>query len=86
MYSILFNKYPNWLYTLSTVSHINQRSTRQQDNLYVPRTCTDYGQRSMLVRGPRLWNALPPCIKNVGNESRFKRSLKEHMLHQDLPL
>lgn len=86
MYNILFNKYPNWLFTLPTVSHFNQRSTRQQDNLFVPRTHTDYGQRSMLVRGPRLWNALPQCIKNVANVARFKSSLKEHMLRHDLPL
>lgn len=80
MYNIFSNKYPNWLLTLPTVSHVDQRSTRQQDLLYIPRTNPDCCQRSVLVRGLRAWNALPPCIRNIRNVSTFK-SLKDHMLH-----
>ena len=86
MYNIISNKCPNWLFNIPAVSHINQRNTRQQDHFYIPRTNTDYGQRSFFVRGPRLWNTLPQKIKDITNVHTFKRNLRDHMLHHDLPL
>ena len=86
MFNIISNKYPNWLFTIPAVSQVNQRCTRQQHNFYIPRTNTDYGQRLMLVSGPRIWNALPPNIKDVTNVSTFKTRLRDYMLHHDLPL
>ena len=85
MYKVLSDKYPNWLFTFPAVHQVNKRVTRQQDLLHVPKTHTDYGQNSIFVSGPRVWNALPLCIKKSRNLSRFKRSLKDHMLHHDLP-
>ena len=86
MYNIIYNKFPNWLFTISAVSQVSQRSTRQQHNFHIPRTNTDYGQKLMSVKGPRVWNALPPDIKITTNAQTFKTSLKRHMLHHDLPL
>ncbi len=86
MYDIISNKYPNWLFNIPTVSQTTQRNTKKQDNFYILRTNTDYGQRSMFVRGPRVWNALPPRTKDVTNVHTFKRSLRDHMFHHDLPL
>ncbi len=80
MDNIISNMYPNWLFNIPTVSQTTLRNTKQQDNFYIPRSNTDYDEGSMFVGGPRVWNALPPRIKDATNVHTFKRSLK------DLPL
>ena len=32
-----------------------------------------FGEKSLRVIGPKIWNRLPPCIKNADNLSTFKR-------------
>ena len=32
-----------------------------------------FGEKSLRVIGPKIWNRLPPCIKNADNLSAFKR-------------
>lgn len=86
MFNIISNKYPNQLFNIPAVRQVNQICTRQQHNFYIPRTNTDYGQRLMLVRGPRIWNALTPNIKDITNVYTFKTRLRDYMLHHDLPL
>ena len=85
MFNILTKKYPSWLVNFPSVSDVNQTNTRQQSLLYTRRTNTDNGQRSISVRGPRVWNALPSCMKNIGNVSTFKRRLLNFLLNNDLP-
>ncbi len=76
-------KYPGWLFTFPTVHNINTTNTRQRHDLYVPRTYTDTGQRSLLVRGPRIWNALPLGLTKIENSNTFKKCLKKYLLHND---
>ncbi len=73
------NTYPGHL-SLPTVSTVTQSTTRQQNNLYVPRTNTDTGARAFSVLGPKLWNDLPSDIKNSSNLNTLKRKLKEKLL------
>ena len=40
----------------------------------------------MFVKEPRIWNALPPDIKDITNAYAFKKSLEGYMLYTDLPL
>ncbi len=86
MFNILKKKYPSWLLTFPSVNVINQTNTRQQNLLYIPRTNSDNGQRSISVKGPRVWNALPSCINDIGNVFTFKRKLLEYLLSNDLSL
>ena len=86
IFNILSDKYPHWLFTLPTVNNVHNNNTRQQELLYVKRTTTDYGQRSLLIRGPRLWNNLPQCIKDVRSEITFKKKLKDFIMYNDIPL
>ena len=32
-----------------------------------------FGEKGLRVIGPKIWNRLPPCIKNADNLSTFKR-------------
>ncbi len=49
-------------------------------------TNTDFGLRSLQVKGPKVWNALPSSIKNEGNVVKFKKNVKDFLLYHDLPL
>ena len=42
---------------------ISIHSTR--DNLIVPDTKTQFGERSFAVAGPKVWNSLPDTVKNA---------------------
>ena len=44
-----------------------------------PRFKKKYGERAFSVAGPRLWNALPPCVKDSPSVNAFKTSLKTHL-------
>ena len=46
------------------------------DNLHVPRTNTNFGDRSFLVCAPKLWNSLPFDLRNSPSVESFKKSLK----------
>ena len=80
IFKILKNQLPSWLLTLPLVSEYNLRNTRQQNNLFVPPTRTKIGERTLLVRGPKLWNDLPDGIKDVSSVVIFKKNLKKHLL------
>ena len=67
--------YPDHLLSLPTVSNVNHNSTRQQNNLYIPKFKTDIGARSLQVRGPKLWNDLPHELKLNYSLSVFKHKL-----------
>lgn len=56
--------YPDHILSLPTVNYMTDSTTRQQNNLYVPRSNTDTGARSFHVLGPKLWSQLPNEIKD----------------------
>ncbi len=59
------NMFPEWFLELPTVSAaLHNKCTRQQKKLYVPHTNKDSGDRSLTVRGPRIWNSLTTHITN----------------------
>lgn len=72
--------YPDHFLPLPTVNNMTDTITRQQHNLYVPRTKTDSGARAMSVTGPKLWNQLPSDIKEANNLHAFKSKLKKNLL------
>ncbi len=54
MFRTMHGSYPEWLLPFKTVKEVTGSITRQNNNLYVPRTRTDSGARSLAVIGPKL--------------------------------
>ncbi len=80
IFKTIHGSYPEWLLSFSTVSEATGSITRQNNNLYEPRTRTDSGARSLAVLGPKIWNELPTCIKEALNPQIFRRRLKNYLL------
>ena len=51
----------------------NSDRTKKVD---IPTSMGKYGDRAFSVAGPKLWNALPFCIREEMNTLKFKKSLK----------
>ena len=75
---------PDWLFSLPSVEHLNQRVTRQINDLYVPRTTTDLGSRSLKIRGPKLWNKIPLIIREAHTIYSFKTKLYKYLLENNI--
>ena len=58
----------------------NNNYTRHHNNLHIPQTNTDAGARSLLVRGAKLWNKLPPEITSSNSLPTFKNNLHNVLL------
>ena len=80
VFNILKNRLPEWVCTLPKVRDNHRINTRNQDKLYVPKTNTKTGDRSILVSGPQLWNSLPNHVTNPSSISSFRKTLKNHLL------
>ena len=55
------------------------RPVRSQQNLHlkvIRANEVKFGENSLAVLGPKVWNRLPPQIKNAKNLSAFKRLIK----------
>jgi len=52
---------------------IRQCPSEHSGRLAVPRTMTNYGDRSFAVQGPRTWNSLPADLRAPDREINFKR-------------
>ena len=66
---------------LVPVSSLQGRATlRSSTSGYfdVPRTRTGFGERTYSVAGPAAWNKLPPNLRFITNNCKFKRALKAH--------
>ncbi len=80
MFKPMHGSYPEWLLSFKIVNEATGSITRQHNDLYVPRTITDTGARSLAVIGPKLWNELPTCIKEAPNFQIFRHRLKNYLL------
>jgi len=71
------------------VSQAGRRRLRSADidTCSVPRTNTQFGDRSFAVAGPRLWNSLPARIRQHNNDiGEFRRQLKSFYARQHVML
>ena len=77
MFKIKNQLLPDWLFNMPTVGDVRSELivTRQNDNLFIPRTFTDTGARALNIRGPLLWGKLPAHLRNCQNMSSFKTNL-----------
>lgn len=83
MFKAMHELAPNYIRELIT-PHVPTRTLRSEEHklLTVPRTRTAYGERSMSVAGPRVWNTLPLSIRQCETYELFKRTLKTHVFTQ----
>ena len=58
---------------------ISSRSTRNADQLNIPRYKTATGQRSFIYRAVTIWNRLPESIKLSASINIFKRRLRKYL-------
>ena len=76
--------------SLSTVAQVREvrgasgRTTRQDRDLYVPRSRTEMGKRRFSCRGPMMYNDLPPYLRGLP-VSLFPRRLRQYLLTQTPP-
>ena len=68
----------NLLKPMSQVHSLNLRSS-ENGSLYVPRSRTSLYSGSFSCSAPRLWNALPQCVREAGSLDSFKKNLKNNL-------
>ncbi len=73
---------PNVVHHMPSVSDMYTVNTGQQQQLYVPKYNTCTGACSTLVAGQRLWNSLPPHIRDAHSLYTFKNKLFLHLFKQ----
>ena len=57
-------------------TNVTVRHASEPYRLFEPRTNSKFGERAFGHCAPRLYNRLPPEIRNIPNEMKFKRELK----------
>ena len=82
VFKTIKNQTPSWVFSLPSNSSVREINTRQNNDLFIPRTTTDVGARSFLVKGPTLWNTLPKEITDIQSINIFKTKLKHFILHE----
>ena len=68
---------------LRTVSEVHSRPTRQDSDLFVPRSRTEMGKRRFSVRAPKFYNSLPSHFRQLPAVS-FPRQLRKHLLERSV--
>ena len=62
---------------------VRQLRSSSQGLLDIPPYCTEfYGARAFSTTAPKLWNKLPPSIRNSSSTSSFKRALKTYLFKE----
>lgn len=84
VYKCLHGLAPVYLATLckptSAVSGRSHLRSGQTNQLQVPRTRTNYGDRSFAVHGPRVWNCLPAELRSQEQSlDVFRKRLKAYL-------
>ena len=66
------------------VSNVHQHNTRsaEQGNLVISRKNTSIGQQAISYAGAKLWNDIPPEIRNAQSIDTFKARLKDYFLNK----
>ena len=68
----------NLLKQMSQIHFLNLRSS-ENGSLYVPKSRTSLYSGSFSCSAPRLWNALPQCVREAGSLDSFKKNLKNNL-------
>lgn len=60
--------------------NIQNRLTRQANNINLSKARTNYGKRNIMFEGVQFYNKLPKDLKSVNSLFTFKKLLKNHIL------
>jgi hypothetical protein len=60
------------------------RTTRQSENIHLPKYRTSIGQNALKYRGAKLWNSLPENVKSSKSAAIFKKSCKIYLMNNHL--
>ena len=82
MYKICRGLLPNWLFSFPTMDDVNERQTRQSNNLYVKGASTDIGARAITCKGPKKWNNISKTIRDSASLGLFQSELKLILLNR----
>ena len=63
---------------------IHNYNTRQKDNFHTYSVHSETGKRSIKYKGSKLWNRLPPELKNITTNRCFKVKLKNYILQTEV--
>ena len=62
-------------------NYSNPSNKVASNSLFIPQARTsNYGLKMLKVKGPKIWNSLPPVIRTTQSPYSFKRSLKLHFI------
>ncbi len=76
IYNTIKGNVPSHVLSLPTVRDMRPLSTRQQLQLYVPRTNTCTGAKSIMVEGPKLSNSLNAEFRCKNEIYYFKKRMR----------
>ena len=80
MFKCLTNEAPNHLIdNITFVSNLHNYGTRNPLNMIIPKARTEHFQRSIIVKGPQLWNKLPIDIQRSPSITVFKHALRSYL-------
>jgi hypothetical protein len=81
VYKCLNNLAPSYLCSLVKVQHpVRTLRSSVAPTLVVPKSkLKSYGDRAFENAAPKLWNSLPPVVRNSETLESFKSALKSHL-------
>ena len=56
------------------------RLLRNNNDLAIPVINSQFGRRSVIYNGPKVWNDMPETIRSLPSISSFKSNTKKHLL------
>ena len=84
MFKAIYGLAPNYLCDEITMQiEVSDRVTRSydSDNVHVPLFMSQLCDNAFFVKGPTLWNSLPPYIKSSGSLVDFKSKCKDYFMN-----
>ena len=63
-------------------SFIHSYNTRGKSNLHLTAVQSEIGKRALTYKGSTLWNKLPDKLKSMQSISKFKSSLRSHLISE----
>ena len=81
-------QFKDWFIFTSEMHHYETRSNtvfntttflieKKAGNIYIPYTrTTNYGEKAIKIQGSKIWNEIPPEIRNITSKTLFAKSLK----------
>lgn len=84
VFKALRGLYPDWFLSFKSRRAITNGVTRHRQQLYVPRTNTNTGDRCTAVLGSTLWNTLPLTVTQAPTLPTFKAKLKKFILTETM--